>query len=65
MTTRPNLLFVLADQLRAASLPICGGATCATKIETPNMDRLAAGGVTLIACAHHRDRVQYLKPKGM
>ena len=45
MTTRPNLLFVLADQLRAASLPIYG-APCAQQIEAPNIDRLAAEGVT-------------------
>jgi arylsulfatase A-like enzyme len=42
MTTRPNLLFVLADQLRAASLPLYGGQN----IATPHIDRLAAEGVT-------------------
>ena len=42
MTARPNLLFVLADQLRASSLPLYGGSN----IATPNLDRLATEGVT-------------------
>jgi arylsulfatase A-like enzyme len=50
MTMRPNLLFVLADQLRAASVPLYAaaynGALPAPQIEMPNVDRLAAGGVT-------------------
>ena len=41
MPDTPNLLFILADQLRAASLPIHGEG----QIETPNLDRLAAEGV--------------------
>ena len=40
---RPSVVFVLADQLRAASLPLYGER----QIETPHIDRLAAGGVTL------------------
>ena len=43
MSDRPNVVFVLADQLRAASLPLYGE----DQIETPNLDRLAAEGVTL------------------
>ena len=43
MTSRPNLVFILPDQLRAASLPLYGEH----QIETPNLDRLAAEGVTL------------------
>jgi len=39
---RPNILFLLADQLRAASLPIYG----ARAVATPNLDRLATEGVT-------------------
>lgn len=37
---RPNILFVLADQLRASALPLYGE----TQIETPNIDRLAGQG---------------------
>jgi arylsulfatase A-like enzyme len=44
MTTRkPNIVLVLADQLRACSLPVYGEE----QIVTPNIDRLAAEGVTL------------------
>jgi len=43
MNRKPNLVFILADQLRAASLPLYGE----TQIKTPNIDRLAAQGVTL------------------
>ncbi len=43
MNGRPNIVFLLADQLRAASLPLYGERL----IDTPNIDRLAAGGVTL------------------
>ena len=42
MPDRPNVLFLLADQLRAASLPVYGE----TQIATPNIDRLAAEGTT-------------------
>jgi len=42
-TGRPNVVFVLADQLRAASLPLYGE----TQIATPHIDRLAREGVTL------------------
>ena len=41
MADRPNVVFVLADQLRAASLPVYGE----TQIETPHLDRLAREGV--------------------
>jgi arylsulfatase A-like enzyme len=40
MPGRTNVVFLLADQLRAASLPIYGE----TQIETPNIDRLAREG---------------------
>lgn len=39
----PNLVFLFADQLRAASLPVFGE----TQIETPNIDRLAAEGTVM------------------
>jgi len=42
MPDRPNVLFLLADQLRAVSLPVYGE----TQIATPNIDRLAAQGTT-------------------
>ena len=40
-TERPNVLFILADQLRASSLPIYGER----QIRTPHIDRLAEDGV--------------------
>lgn len=43
MPTQPNLLFILADQLRAASLPAYGE----DQIHTPNLDRLTREGTTL------------------
>ena len=43
MPDRPDIVFVLADQLRAGSLPLYGER----QIHTPNLDRLAAEGVTL------------------
>ena len=46
MTTRPNVVFILADQLRAASLPLYGES----QIDTPHLDRLAAEGVVLDHC---------------
>jgi arylsulfatase A-like enzyme len=39
---RPNVLFILVDQLRASSLPAYGDR----QIETPNIDRLAREGTT-------------------
>ncbi|MFO7957637.1 MAG: sulfatase [Candidatus Brocadiia bacterium] len=42
MPDRPNVVFILADQLRACSLPLYGE----DQIETPNIDRLAAEGTT-------------------
>jgi len=42
MARKPNVLFILADQLRASSLPAYGEE----QIETPNLDRLAGEGVT-------------------
>ena len=37
---KPNLVFILADQLRATSLPLYGE----NQIETTHIDRLAADG---------------------
>jgi arylsulfatase A-like enzyme len=42
MTNRPNIVFLLADQLRASSIPVYGE----DQIETPNIDRLAQEGIT-------------------
>ena len=39
--SRPNIVFLFADQLRAASLPVYGG----TNIATPHIGRLAGEGV--------------------
>jgi arylsulfatase A-like enzyme len=41
MDSRPNVLFLLADQLRACSLPVYGE----TQIHTPHIDRLEDQGV--------------------
>jgi len=41
MSDKINILFILADQLRASSLPVYGEQ----QIETPNLDRLASEGV--------------------
>jgi len=40
---KPNVIFILADQLRAASLPLYGER----QLQTPNIDRLARSGVVL------------------
>jgi arylsulfatase A-like enzyme len=40
-TKKPNILFVFADQLRAAALSVYGGKN----ISTPNLDKLANQGV--------------------
>ena len=42
MNSRPNIIFLFADQLRASSLPIYGE----DQIQTPGIDRLAQEGVT-------------------
>jgi hypothetical protein len=39
---QPNVIFLLADQLRAASLPMYGEE----QISTPSLDRLASTGIT-------------------
>ena len=41
MTERPNIVLILADQLRADILSAYGGTIC----QTPNLDRLAAESV--------------------
>ena len=43
MSQSPNVVVLFPDQLRAQSLPLYGES----QIETPNIDRLAAEGVTL------------------
>ena len=43
MRARPNVLFLLTDQLRATSLPLFGE----TQIATPHLDALAAEGTLL------------------
>ena len=43
MISRPNIVFLFVDQLRAASLPLYGER----QIETPHIDRLAAEGMVL------------------
>ncbi len=42
MKKKPNIVFLLTDQLRAMSLPMYGNPP----IETPNIDRLASEGMT-------------------
>ncbi len=42
MSKKPNIVFLLVDQLRAMSLPLYGE----TQIKTPNIDRLASEGMT-------------------
>lgn len=42
MSKKPNIVYVLSDQLRASSLPLYGE----TQIQTPNVDRLAREGIT-------------------
>lgn len=44
MNTRPNLVFVFADQMRAFS---CGYRDDADPVITPNLDRFASQGLTL------------------
>jgi arylsulfatase A-like enzyme len=41
--SKPNLLFIFADQLRAASLPLMGDVD----VQAPNIKRLITGGVAL------------------
>jgi len=43
MNKKPNIVFLLTDQLRASSLPVYGE----TQIKTPNINKLASQGVTL------------------
>ena len=38
---RPNILFIMVDQLAASALPAYGHAL----VQAPTIDRLAAGGV--------------------
>ena len=40
MTNKPNIVYLLADQIRACSLSVYGD----TQIETPHIDRLAQEG---------------------
>ena len=41
MAKRPNILFIMVDQLAASALPAYGHAL----VQAPTIDRLAAGGV--------------------
>ncbi|MEL7239354.1 MAG: sulfatase, partial [Planctomycetota bacterium] len=43
MSTRPNVVYLFADQLRARGLPLYGG----TQFAMPNLNRLATQGTTL------------------
>src|SRR5438105_12816444 len=45
-TKRPNVVFILADDLGYE----CVGADGGTSYKTPNLDRLAAGGVRFERC---------------
>ncbi|KAA0992300.1 sulfatase-like hydrolase/transferase [Dyadobacter aurulentus] len=51
--TRPNILFIFADDLRADALGYAGN----TVVETPNIDLLASSGVQFLNCyvmgGHH------------
>jgi arylsulfatase A-like enzyme len=48
MSEKPNVVVLFPDQLRAQSLRLYGSAGYSeNQIETPNIDRLAASGVTL------------------
>ena len=44
--TKPNILFVMADQLAAQFLPFHGHRL----VKTPNLSRLAAEGVVFENC---------------
>lgn len=46
MSSRPNILLICADQLRADALGCYGNPVC----RTPNLDALAASGVRLANC---------------
>ena len=41
--TKPNVILIFPDQLRAKSLPLFGE----TQIETPHIDRLAREGLSI------------------
>ena len=61
VSDQPNVVFVLADQLRAASLPLYGE----TQIQTPHLDRLAAEGVVLDHCISTIIFASPLRPVGV
>ena len=42
MSNKPNILLIMADQLAAQALSLYGNRIC----KTPNLERLAAEGVT-------------------
>jgi choline-sulfatase len=46
--TRPNILWIMADEFRTDALSCYG--TPFPEIETPNMDRIAAAGVRFTSC---------------
>ncbi|MEA3251337.1 MAG: sulfatase-like hydrolase/transferase [Pseudomonadota bacterium] len=55
-TRQPNILFLMADQMAAASLPFYGHRV----VKTPNLSRLAEEGwsstrpTAIARCAHRR-----------
>ena len=40
----PNIVFILADDLGINDISTFGGGLAGGKVQTPNIDRLAAGG---------------------
>ena len=61
---KPNVVYLLADQLRARSLPAYGER----QIATPNIDRIAREGITFSnavatcpLCAPYRSMLDYRK----
>ena len=53
MKNKPNIVYLLADQIRACSLPVYGD----TQIETPHIDRLAQEGTVFLKRNRHRARL--------
>ena len=47
MPMQPNILLIVADELRADALSAYGNPVC----RTPNLDRMAAAGVRFADCA--------------
>ena len=45
MISKPNIVYLLSDQIRACSLPVYGDIRINRQIETPHIDRLAQEGI--------------------